>query len=428
MSLLELDFSNYPIVGQSDAFEESMQRAQDAERRLRRADVEGRDFLGWMTLPTDMQGAELDRMKATADHLRKECDAVLMFGIGGSYLGAAALIEALPEQVSGPEIYFVGNSLCSDYLYNVLQKLEGRRVGVVVISKSGTTLEPAVALRIFMRYYEQSRGVALEPSHVVAITDAHRGALHDMAEAHGWVRYVVPDNVGGRYSVLSAVGLLPLLIAGVDVDALLRGAQKAQEEFLSAPLESSLPARYASARYYQYQLGHRVEVMVGYSPYLRGLLEWCKQLFAESEGKLGRGIFPTSAIFTTDLHSLGQYFQEGHRFFFATHMQFRQVQHDLRVPSDADNRDGLNYLAARTVHELNLVAQEATQQAHLEGGLPSLTLWIGARRCSDLGYLIYFLEYSCALSCICQAVPPFNQPGVEAYKGHMFSRLGRPAK
>lgn len=428
MSMLELDFSNYPIVGQSGAFEESMQCAQDAEQRLRRGDVEGRDFLGWMTLPTDMMGAELERMKATAELFRRACDAVLMFGIGGSYLGAAALMEALPELMSGPEIYFVGNNLCTDYLYNVFQKLKGKRLGVVVISKSGTTLEPAVALRIFMRSYEQARGVELEASRVIAITDAHRGALHDMAEAKGWARYVVPDNVGGRYSVLSAVGLLPLMIAGVDVDELLRGAKQAQEEYSTIPAEGSLPARYAAARYYQYLLGHRVEVMVSYSPYMHGFLEWYKQLFAESEGKLGRGVFPTSAIFTTDLHSLGQYFQEGNRFFFATHMQFRQVLHDMRVPSTEDNRDGLNYLTSKTLQELNLVAQEATQQAHLEGGMPSLTLWVGARRCFDMGYLIYFFEYACALSCLCQSVPPFNQPGVEAYKGHMFSRLGRPTK
>lgn len=392
---------------------------------LREHTCAGHEFLGWLNLPSSMLPTLGDKLFDYAEHLREACDAVVVIGIGGSYLGAKALIDALPEASSGPKLYFLGCNLCSDYLHNQLSALRGKRIGVIAISKSGTTLEPAVALRAVLAWARE-QGQPIVDANIVAITDGKKGALHDEAQSHGWGMLEIPSNVGGRYSVLTPVGLLPLAVAGINVADLLSGAELCEQEYASHRDEAVEAQRYAAWRMLQYGAGRRVELLATYTPYMAGVAEWYKQLFAESEGKDGKGVFPTSAVFTTDLHSLGQYFQQGHRLFFATHLQFSKPNFAIAVPQGSSEGDGLGYLEGKELHMINCVAQSATQQAHMEGALPSLGIWLPQRSAFNLGYLLYFFEYACALSCLAMGVNPFDQPGVEAYKQHMFERLGRP--
>ena len=423
---IRLDYCFSGLTGGEGALQARSESLHAQREALAQGTCAGSDFLGWLALPSVMLSELEDSMFDLAEQLRASCEAVVVIGIGGSYLGAKAIIDALPESANGPSVTFLGCNLCPDYLHNQLQTLIGRKVGVIVISKSGTTTEPALALRIFLDW-AQAQGMEIGADRIVAITDAARGALHDEAKAQGWQMLVIPDNVGGRYSVLSPVGLLPLAVAGINIADLLSGAELCEQRYHDASSSEIVEAQlYAAWRIEQYERGRSVELLATYTPYMAGIAEWYKQLFAESEGKEGKGIFPISAIFTTDLHSLGQYFQQGLRLFFATHLQFENSQFEIAVPSRRADGDGLNYLKGRTLHEINKVAQRATQQAHLEGDLPSLGIWVPQRTPFNLGYLIYFFEYACALSCLAMGVNPFNQPGVEAYKRHMFEQLGKP--
>lgn len=426
MAEIKIDFQ---FSGLQTGFPELTQRLDSL--RAHRASLHsksclGSEFLGWLDLPERMLEEISGSLFEYATRLREECDLVYVVGIGGSYLGAKAIAEALPERHDAPEVQFIGYHLCADALNAALQKAEGKRIGIIVISKSGTTLEPALSLRILLDQLG-SQGAEPAPQHVIAITDANKGALRKQALEKGWGLLVVPDDVGGRYSVLSAVGLLPLAVMGIDIKGLLEGATYLATSYranLNSPPEAAI---YAAWRTYQYlTCDRKVELLATYTPFMAGIAEWYKQLFAESEGKEGKGVFPTSAIFTTDLHSLGQYFQQGHRLFFGTHLQFDNTQHTIVAPASDSNDDGLNYVAGKSLHEVNRVAQLATQQAHFEGGLPSICLLVPRRDAFHLGALIYFMEYACALSCLEVGVNPFDQPGVEAYKQHMFAQLGRP--
>lgn len=422
---IRLDYTHAGGAADANALESRAESLYAYRESLRERTCAGSEFLGWMDLPSAMLPKLEDKLFDYAERLREACDAVVVIGIGGSYLGAKALLDALPESASGPALHFLGCNLCADYLHNQLHSLRGKRIGIIIISKSGTTLEPAVALRM-VRTWAREQGQPILDANIVAITDGVKGTLHDEAMAHGWGMLEIPGNVGGRYSVLTPVGILPLAVAGINVADLLSGAELCEQEYATRHDEVVEAQHYAAWRLAQYKQGHRVELLATYTPYMTGVAEWFKQLFAESEGKDGKGIFPTAAVFTTDLHSLGQYFQQGHRLFFATHLQFSQSNFEVSVPQWETDGDGLGYLAGKDLHAINCVAQCATQQAHLEGALPSLGIWIPRRTAFNLGYLMYFFEYACALSCLAMGVNPFNQPGVEAYKQHMFKRLGRP--
>ncbi|MFC2479994.1 MAG: glucose-6-phosphate isomerase [Bacteroides sp.] len=405
-------------------------RATQALEALKAGDCAGRDFLGWLHLPSRTLPAQTQAIEELANRIRSAFDTVVIVGIGGSYLGAAALLEALandgrPE----PEIVFMGQTLCPDYLQSTLHRLRGRRFAVVVISKSGTTTEPAVSFRLLLEVLGAEWSEKRNDCQIVAITDARRGALHDMAVKNGWQRLVIPDDVGGRFSVLTPVGLLPLALGGRDIEGLLNGAKAAEEQLLEAGADDNIALQYAAARKLLYDSGKRVEFFSTYTPYLRGFQEWLKQLFAESEGKNGKGILPASACFTTDLHSLGQYIQEGERMLFETHIQVgvgdREAAALAFSPKEGDD-DGLNYLAKRPIAEINDVARAATVAAHEQGGVPCLQIRIPQRNAYWLGYTIYFFELACAVSVLLQGENPFNQPGVEAYKRNMFELLGKP--
>ena len=405
-------------------------RATQALEALKAGDCAGRDFLGWLHLPSRTLPAQTQAIEELANRIRSAFDTVVIVGIGGSYLGAAALLEALandgrPE----PEIVFMGQTLCPDYLQSTLHRLRGRRFAVVVISKSGTTTEPAVSFRLLLEVLGTEWSEKRNDCQIVAITDARRGALHDMAVKNGWQRLVIPDDVGGRFSVLTPVGLLPLALGGRDIEGLLNGAKAAEEQLLEAGADDNIALQYAAARNLLYDSGKRVEFFSTYTPYLRGFQEWLKQLFAESEGKNGKGILPASACFTTDLHSLGQYIQEGERMLFETHIQVgvgdREAAALAFSPKEGDD-DGLNYLAKRPIAEINDVARAATVAAHEQGGVPCLQIRIPQRNAYWLGYTIYFFELACAVSVLLEGENPFNQPGVEAYKRNMFELLGKP--
>lgn len=406
-----------------------LSEAQDQFVQLLAGDCAGSDFLGWLHLPEEMTGTPLAEIEREAERLRRDYDVVVIVGIGGSYLGAEALLTALSDQRKengGAELIFLGFTLCPDYVTSVLRRLEGRHFAVVVISKSGTTTEPAVAFRLLQGLLDAEEA-GEDAKRVVAITDAARGALHDMAVSRGYVRFVIPDDVGGRFSVLTAVGLLPLAIAGVEVRELLRGATDAQHALLADKSAKNPALRYAAARQMHYRQGKKVEVLATYTPFLRSLSEWYKQLFAESEGKAGRGVFASSACYTTDLHSLGQYFQEGERLFFETHLHVNRSENSIFMDERRDNADGLNYLSGMSLHRINSTVLEATMLAHEEGDMPCLRLSIPRRDAYWLGYLVYFFELSCAVSVLMQGINPFDQPGVEAYKRKMFHLLGKPA-
>lgn len=411
-------------------FSSLLGRATQALEALKTGDCAGRDFLGWLHLPSRTLPAQTQAIEELANRIRSAFDTVVIVGIGGSYLGAAALLEALANDGRpGPEIVFMGQTLCPDYLQSTLHRLRGRRFAVVVISKSGTTTEPAVSFRLLLEVLGAEWSEKRNDCQIVAITDARRGALHDMAVKNGWQRLVIPDDVGGRFSVLTPVGLLPLALGGRDIEGLLNGAKAAEEQLLEAGADDNIALQYAAARKLLYDSGKRVEFFSTYTPYLRGFQEWLKQLFAESEGKNGKGILPASACFTTDLHSLGQYIQEGERMLFETHIQVgvgdRETAALAFSPKEGDD-DGLNYLAKRPIAEINDVARAATVAAHEQGGVPCLQIRIPQRNAYWLGYTIYFFELACAVSVLLQGENPFNQPGVEAYKRNMFELLGKP--
>ena len=393
----------------------------------------GNDFLGWVTLPNDVTENEIVAIEQCAARMAAKSDVVVVVGIGGSYLGARAVIEALQNAfapyVKGkfPHILYAGNNISEDYLHDLLGVLDTNDYSVVVISKSGTTTEPALAFRILKQHCEQKYGVEGAKQRIAAITDKARGALKTLADKEGYPTFVIPDDVGGRYSVLTPVGLLPIAAAGFSVRKLVEGAVAMRQFLLEAPTFAENPAiQYALIRYMLYNRGLKLELMTSFEPKLFYFIEWFKQLFGESEGKDHKGIFPAGAIFSTDLHSLGQYIQDGTRQLFETVLTVENAHHKVSIPADEQNTDGLNYLQHRSINEINHIAQQGTCLAHIDGTVPNMKVTIPEINEFHLGELIYFFEMSCAVSGYLLDVNPFDQPGVEAYKRNMFKLLGKP--
>ncbi len=391
----------------------------------------GNDFLGWVDLPVNYDKEEFARIKQAAAKIMSDTDVLLVIGIGGSYLGARAAIEAMAgslynaTRTNTPEIYFVGNSISSSYLNQVLKICEGKRVSLNIISKSGTTTEPAVAFRVLKEYLEKTVGKEKAKSRIYATTDRARGTLKEQADREGWQTFVVPDDVGGRFSVLTAVGLLPIACAGLDIDKLMEGAAAAREK-LSACTPDNDCYKYAAARNILYRKGKKVELLACYEPDFTLMNEWYKQLFGESEGKDQKGLMPTSVIFSTDLHSMGQFVQDGARIMFETVVDIKKPHTELHIQQDPENLDGLNFLADHDMSYVNRKAMEGTILAHTDGGVPNIVLEVDSLGEFDLGYLIYFFERACAISGYLLGVNPFDQPGVESYKKNMFALLGKP--
>ncbi|MBS8266040.1 glucose-6-phosphate isomerase [Mesobacillus boroniphilus] len=395
----------------------------------------GSDFLGWIDLPVDYDKEEFTRIQKSAEKIKSDSDVLLVVGIGGSYLGARAALEflqhsfynALPkEKRKTPQIIFIGNNISSSYMTDVMDLLEGKDFSINVISKSGTTTEPAIAFRIFRKLLEEKYGVEEARKRIYATTDKARGALKTLADEEGYESFVIPDDVGGRYSVLTAVGLLPIAVSGSDIDAMMNGAAQAREDFGKSELEENPAYQYAAVRNALYNKGKTIEMLINYEPSLQYFSEWWKQLFGESEGKDQKGIYPSSANFSTDLHSLGQYVQEGRRDLFETIIKVEKPRHEMVIEEASSDLDGLNYLAGKTVDFVNNKAFEGTMLAHTDGGVPNLVLTIPQLDEYTFGYLVYFFEKACAMSGYLLGVNPFDQPGVEAYKVNMFALLGKP--
>ena len=407
-------------------------RLRIAHDHLQKGDGAGGDFTGWVRLPEDYDRAELGRIKDAARRIQADSQALVVIGIGGSYLGARGVIECLCspnynlKKKDTPNIYFTGNGLSSDQMAELMDLLEGVDFSVNVISKSGTTTEPAVAFRFFRELLEKKYGPEEAARRIYATTDAHKGALKSLADEKGYEEFVVPDNVGGRYSVLTAVGLLPIAVAGIDVDALLRGAQDMMHTCALADMNENPAWQYAAARYEMYRTGKKIELLAAYEPCFRFMSEWWKQLYGESEGKENKGLFPASVEFTADLHSMGQYIQQGERHLFETVVRFGPSRHECPVPYDKTDGDGLNFLAGKSMDFIARQAMDGTLLAHVEGGVPNIVLRTDALDAATLGGLIYFFEYACGLSGYLLDVNPFDQPGVEAYKKNMFALLGKP--
>ena len=394
----------------------------------------GNDFLGWLHLPSSIPQEHLNDLKATAQVLRENCEVVIVAGIGGSYLGARAVIEAmsnsflwLQEKKAGqPTILFAGHNIGEDYLYELTEFLKDKKFGVINISKSGTTTETALAFRLLKKQCEEQRGKEMARKVIVAVTDAKKGAARVTADKEGYKSFIIPDNVGGRFSVLTPVGLLPIAVAGIDIDQLVAGAQKMEEVCAAESLTENPAALYAATRNELYRNGKKIEILVNFQPKLHYFMEWWKQLYGESEGKDGKGIYPSSVDFSTDLHSMGQWIQEGERTIFETVVSVETPNHELHVPSDEENLDGLNFLAGKRVDEVNKMAELGTQLAHVDGGVPNMRISVPALNEYYLGQLIYFFEKACGISGYLLEVNPFNQPGVEAYKKNMFALLNKP--
>lgn len=393
---------------------------------------EGNDFLGWLTLPTDYDKEEFARIKKAAAKIKSDSEVLIVIGIGGSYLGARAAIEFIKSpnynvmKKDTPDIYFSGNSISSTALKELVDICEGRDFSINVISKSGTTTEPAVAFRVFREILEKKYGKEGAAGRIYVTTDKEKGTLKSLSDREGYETFVVPDDVGGRYSVLTAVGLLPIAVSGADIDALMSGAKAAQDALTSDDLNENDCYKYAAIRNILYRKGKSAEMLVSYEPSFTMMNEWFKQLFGESEGKDGKGLFPVSAVFSTDLHSLGQYIQEGERLLFETVVSFEKPKYEITLGTDPENVDGLNFLAGKTMDYVNKKAFQGTILAHNDGGVPNIVLSVPEMNEYELGYLIYFFEKACAVSGYVLGVNPFNQPGVESYKKNMFALLGKP--
>ena len=395
----------------------------------------GNEFLGWVNLPKEYDKEEFTRIKASAEKIKSDSDALVVIGIGGSYLGAKAAIEMLShtfhnelgkEKTGGVQIYYLGHNMSSDYINDFLEAMDGKDLSVNVISKSGTTTEPAIAFRVMKKYMEGKYGKQEAAKRIYTTTDANKGALKGLADQEGYESFVVPDSVGGRYSVLTAVGLLPIAAAGIDIDEIMAGAEQARSRYTLAPFAENDCLKYAAARNILYRKGKEIEILVNYEPKLSFFAEWWKQLFGESEGKDGKGIFPAAVNFSTDLHSMGQYIQDGRRNLFETVIQVEEPRKSFEIPRDEANLDGLNFLAGKTMHEVNTNAFKGTILAHNDGNVPNLVLKIDGLSPRTFGEMVYFFELACAVSGYTLGVNPFNQPGVEAYKKNMFALLGKP--
>ena len=416
--------------GELDAVRDSILTAQQT---LLNGTGEGSDFLGWVTLPDDYDKEEFARIQTAAKKIQKSCDVFVVIGIGGSYLGARAVIEFLKSpfynnlKKDTPDIYFSGCNISAQSLNELLALCEGKDVCINVISKSGTTTEPAVAFRVFRELLEKKYGKDGARERIFVTTDKARGTLKQFSDEAGYETFVVPDNVGGRFSVLSAVGLLPIAVSGIDIASLMKGASDAAALYTKeTSLETNDALKYAALRNVLYRKGMATEILVNYEPYAAMFNEWWKQLYGESEGKDGKGLFPASVIFSTDLHSLGQFIQDGSRNVFETIVSVKDSDEKLAVPYDAANVDGLNFLAGVDLNEINQTAMKATILAHIDGGAPNILIEIDKKNEYCLGHLLYFFEFACGVSGYALGVNPFNQPGVEAYKKNMFALLGKP--
>ena len=390
----------------------------------------GNDFLGWIDLPVDYDKEEFARIKSAAQKIRSDSEVLVVIGIGGSYLGARAAIEFCKSQnrnlFEKPQIIFAGNTLSSAALAEAVALCEGKDFSVNVISKSGTTTEPTIAFRVFKDLLEKKYGKEEAAKRIYATTDKARGTLKELSDREGYQTFVIPDDVGGRYSVLTAVGLLPIAVAGIDIDAMMKGAQDARSELAEGDVYTNDCYKYAAMRNVLYRKGKSVEMMISYEPDYTLMNEWFKQLFGESEGKDGKGIYPSSAVFSTDLHSLGQYVQEGERLMFETVVMFNKPKQELTIGLDPENGDGFNFVAGQTVDYVNKKAFLGTVLAHTDGGVPNMILEMEQMNEYEFGYLAYFLEKACAVSGYILGINPFDQPGVESYKKNMFALLGKP--
>lgn len=406
-------------------------QVETAVKTLHEKTGQGNDFLGWLDLPTNYDKEEFERIKNAAAKIQKNSDVLIVIGIGGSYLGARAAIEFLKSpfynnlKKDTPDIYFVGNNINPTYLNEVISICEGRDFSVNVISKSGTTTEPALAFRVFRKLVEEKYGKEGAKDRIFCTTDKARGTLKNLADTEGYETFVIPDDVGGRFSVLTAVGLLPIAVAGCDVDKLMEGARAAQNDYM-ADFDNNDCYKYAALRNILNRKGKSVELLVSYDPSFMMMSEWYKQLFGESEGKDNKGLFPSAVTFSTDLHSMGQFIQEGSRVMFETIVDIKKPKKDFFLEDDAENLDGLNFLTNQNMSVVNRKAFEGTVLAHTEGGVPNIVLELADTTEFSLGYLIYFFEKACAVSGYVLGVNPFNQPGVESYKSNMFALLGKP--
>ena len=406
--------------------------AVESVSKLENGTGAGADFLGWLNLPSSTSSELIARINRSAARLREKCDYVVCVGIGGSYLGAKAVISALSDnfadfygpQPKNPKVLFAGQNISEEYTAELEKLLDGKRFGIIVISKSGTTTEPAIAFRILKELLEKQAGKEAAKDLIVAITDEKKGALRTLATQEGYETYIIPDNVGGRFSVLTPVGLLPIAVAGFSIERLLAGAKEMEEE--SKHPEGNICEEYARVRNALYESGKKIELLVNYNPKLHYFAEWWKQLYGESEGKDGKGIFPASVDLTTDLHSMGQWIQEGERTIFETVLTVKEPAITRRVPEDAENLDGINYIAGKRIDEVNKMAELGTQIAHVDGGVPVIKITLPKLEEYNIGQLIYFFEKACGISGYMLGVNPFNQPGVEAYKKNMFALLGKP--
>ncbi len=399
-----------------------------AHQLLRSKQGAGNDFLGWLDLPVEYDKKELTDILTAGKRIQSQSQVLLAIGIGGSYLGARAAIEMLKKYFNqtGVEVIFVGNQISSTYVAELLEYLKDKDFSINVISKSGTTTEPAIAFRIFKEYIEERYGKAEAKNRIYATTDKAKGALKTLADAEGYMTFVVPDDVGGRFSVLTPVGLLPIAAAGIDVEAMLNGAKDAYLYYKEEDVEKNDALKYALVRNTLYRKGKKIEMLVNYEPRLQYFAEWWKKLYGESEGKDGKGIWITSASFSTDLHSLGQMIQDGERTVFETVLNIEKPVSDIVISKDKDNLDGLNFLAGKTMDYVNKMAMTGTMVAHVDGGVPNLRLTIPNVSAYSFGYMVYFFELACGVSAYTLGVNPFNQPGVEAYKKNMFALLGKP--
>ena len=430
MSYIKLDYS-YTNIPVEDLLE-YRDEVKGIHKDLHKKANDEKEFLGWLTLPTNYDKEEFERIKKAANKIKKDSEVLLCIGIGGSYLGARAVIESLTHTFNNygkrdcPQILYAGNNLSPNYINDLIDVIGDRDVSINVISKSGTTTEPAIAFRIFREFLENKYGIDEARKRIYVTTDKEKGALKTLADEEGYEAFVIPDNVGGRYSVLTAVGLLPIAVSGIDIDKLMLGAKIAEDKYKDDNLKYNECYKYAVLRNILYKQDKNIEILVNYEPKMHYFTEWWKQLYGESEGKEQKGIFPAGVDFTTDLHSMGQYIQEGRRNLFETVLAIDEPNSDLTIKEDEDNLDGMNFVAGKTLDFVNKKAMEGTIEAHVTGGVPNIVLHLEKLDEETIGQLIYFFELSCAMSGRILGVNPFNQPGVEEYKKNMFRLLGKP--
>ncbi|MBA3926740.1 glucose-6-phosphate isomerase [Listeria rustica] len=435
MTHIQFDYSNALKFFEQHEIDYLQPAVTAAHEALHNGTGAGNEYLGWINLPRDYDKEEFTRIQKAAAKIKADSEVLIVIGIGGSYLGARAAIETLnhafynvldKEKRQAPQVFFAGNSISSSYLHDLIDVIDGKDFSVNVISKSGTTTEPAIAFRVFKELLEKKYGKEEAKSRIYATTDKAKGALKELSNSEGYETFVVPDDVGGRFSVLTAVGLLPIAASGVDIEAMMKGADAARADFSSPELDKNIAYQYAAARNVLYRKGKVTELLINYEPGLQYFNEWWKQLFGESEGKDQKGIYPSSANFSTDLHSLGQYIQEGRRNIFETVVKVEKARHEITINKEDNDLDGLNYLAGETVDYVNDKAFQGTLLAHTDGDVPNFVVEIPSLDAYSFGYLVYFFEIAVGVSGYLNGVNPFDQPGVEAYKANMFALLGKP--